>query len=257
VNRVLPSVALTIALCACHGHPKPPVTRAPAIQLPAPAQVSPTDNIALHGFPRMLTMQWTEVLGAAGYGVEVDCYGCCASHDWCSNVGKPTFISQSSAPIYTHEFVGDQPGRWRVWAISADGTPGSRSGWRTFTYGKVYEGNIIPPVLPRVAPEEVVSCPNLSYPTSTPGATLPKAIYIRDPEYTEAARKAKITGTVVLGVRVGEDGLVKDVCIQRSLRPDLDANAIAAVKTWRFEPARKSGTAIPGTINVETTFQLR
>src|SRR4029077_1079534 len=110
--------------------PKPPVTRAPSIQLPAPAQVSPADNIALHGFPRMLTMQWTEVRGAAGYGVEVDCYGCCASHDWCSNVGKPTVISQTSAPIYAHEFVGDQPGRWRVWAISADGTPSARSDWR-------------------------------------------------------------------------------------------------------------------------------
>jgi TonB family protein len=251
-------VLLLASLCGCHkGQTAGPVAAAPAIQLPAPQQLSPGDSAALHGFPRLLRMKWTAVRGASKYGLEVDCYGCCASHNFCSEVRKPTFVTETAASSYTHEFVGDQPGRWRVWAISADGLAGVKSGWRSFTYGRVYDGNLIPPPIPAVAPSDVVRCPARSYPTPTPGAAQPTPIYVPDPEYSDAARQDKVTGTVALQIRIGEDGMVKDACVLRSLRPDLDANAVAAVKTWRFQPARKDNVPIPATINVETTFALK
>jgi hypothetical protein len=35
---------------------------------------------------------------------------------------------------YTFEFVGAQPGRWRVWAVDAGGKEGPKTGWWEFTF---------------------------------------------------------------------------------------------------------------------------
>lgn len=38
------------------------------------------------------------------------------------------------ATAYEFNFVGAQPGRWRVWAIDAAGREGFKSRWRSFVY---------------------------------------------------------------------------------------------------------------------------
>jgi len=84
----------------------------------------------------------------------------------------------------------------------------------------------------------------------------PRLLYQTEPEYTRAARKDKVSGNVSLQIIVGPDGLVKEAEVVKSLRPDLDANAIQAVKRWRFEPAQKDGKAVAVRLNVEMQFQL-
>ena len=88
------------------------------------------------------------------------------------------------------------------------------------------------------------------------GVSAPRAIYQPDPEYSEEARKAKYQGTVVLWMIVGPDGRARDIRIQRSVGMGLDEKAIEAVKTWKFEPARKDGHAVAVQINVEVSFRL-
>lgn len=44
--------------------------------------------------------------------------------------------------------------------------------------------------------------------------------------------------------------------IARSLDAGLDEKSIEAIRTWRFEPARKDGQAVAVQINVETGFRL-
>lgn len=88
------------------------------------------------------------------------------------------------------------------------------------------------------------------------GVSAPRAIYSPDPEYSDEARKAKYQGTVVLWVIVGPDGKVHDIRIQRSLGMGLDEKAMEAVKTWKFEPARKDGHAVAVQVNVEVNFRL-
>ena len=61
---------------------------------------------------------------------------------------------------------------------------------------------------------------------------------------------------MVLWCVVGPDGRVRDVKVQRSLGLGLDEKAIEAVKTWKFEPARKDGTPVAVQINVEVNFRL-
>jgi TonB family protein len=88
------------------------------------------------------------------------------------------------------------------------------------------------------------------------GVSAPKAIYAPDPEYSEEARKVKHMGTVVLWLIVGPDGRPRDIRVARTLGLGLDEKAIEAVKTWRFEPARKDGQPVAVQINVEVNFHL-
>jgi periplasmic protein TonB len=88
------------------------------------------------------------------------------------------------------------------------------------------------------------------------GVSAPRILYSPDPEYSEEARKAKYQGTVVLWVVIGPDGRPRDVRVQRSLGLGLDEKAIEAVKTWKFDPARKDGQPVAVQINVEVNFRL-
>ena len=86
--------------------------------------------------------------------------------------------------------------------------------------------------------------------------TPPHIISAPDPDYPDAARRAKVQGIVLVQCLVGEDGTVRDAHVLRSLRPDLDASALLAVQHWHFAPATKDGKAIATTVNVEVNFHL-
>ena len=88
------------------------------------------------------------------------------------------------------------------------------------------------------------------------GVSAPRLIYGPDPEYSEEARKAKYQGTVVLWLIVGPDGHPRDIRLARSLGMGLDEKALETVRTWKFEPARKNGTAVAVQVSVEVTFRL-
>ena len=81
-----------------------------------------------------------------------------------------------------------------------------------------------------------------------------KLIYRVEPDYTPDAREKQITGTVVLGVTVGHDGLPQSIQIKKSLFPSLDESAVNAVRKWRFEPAMKDGQPVSMYLQVEFYF---
>ena len=88
------------------------------------------------------------------------------------------------------------------------------------------------------------------------GVSAPRTIYSPDPEYSEEARRAKFQGTVVLWLIVSPDGQPRDLRVMRSIGMGLDQKAIEAVRTWRFDPARKDGKPVAVQINVEVSFRL-
>lgn len=75
--------------------------------------------------------------------------------------------------------------------------------------------------------------------------------------YTEQARRANVTGEVVLEIVVRRDGTVGDVRILRRLGSGLDERAIEAVRQWRFAPARLKGTPVDVVVEVAVEFKLR
>lgn len=86
--------------------------------------------------------------------------------------------------------------------------------------------------------------------------TPPRLIHKVEPAYTEEAKDAKIAGTAKLGVIIESDGLASEVKVLESLDPGLDANAILAVKQWRFEPATKDGKPVRVSAVIEVNFKL-
>jgi TonB family protein len=84
----------------------------------------------------------------------------------------------------------------------------------------------------------------------------PKLIYDPNPEYSEEARNARYQGTVVLRLIVDGKGLPQNIRVQRALGMGLDAEAVKAVKQWRFEPSMKDGQPVAVMINVEVSFRL-
>lgn len=88
------------------------------------------------------------------------------------------------------------------------------------------------------------------------GVSAPRPIYSPDPEYSEEARKAKYQGVVVLAVVIGPDGRPRDIHLARSVGLGLDEKAIEAVKTWRFEPAKKDNQPVSVAVNIEVSFNL-
>jgi TonB family protein len=96
-------------------------------------------------------------------------------------------------------------------------------------------------------------------PTFDPDVTRPKLLRRVDPMYTPAGMQARVRGTVKLAATVQPDGTVSDIVVVESLdkRRGLDEAAIAALRQWRFEPARRAGQPIPFRIHAGMTFRLR
>jgi TonB family protein len=88
------------------------------------------------------------------------------------------------------------------------------------------------------------------------GVSAPTVVSSPDPEYTEEARQAKKTGTVVLTMVVDEQGHPLDPRVVRGLGFGLDAKALDAVRQWRFQPALKDGRPVNVQISVEVEFKL-
>src|SRR5579885_3905733 len=69
------------------------------------------------------------------------------------------------------------------------------------------------------------------------GIHAPKGIYMPDAEYSDYARRKKISGVVMLSFVVAKDGTVRDPAVTKSLEQSLDRQAFDTVKKWKFEPA--------------------
>jgi hypothetical protein len=95
--------------------------------LATPTLLSPADGSVFSNFPRTTTLRWAAVAGANRYVVE---------RAFLSGGWAPYPAVTVSTTTFTFDFIGAQPGRWRVTAQDATGTrPSSQpSGWFGFQY---------------------------------------------------------------------------------------------------------------------------
>ncbi|MGE3342565.1 MAG: TonB family protein [Vicinamibacterales bacterium] len=77
------------------------------------------------------------------------------------------------------------------------------------------------------------------------------------PLYTDDARRRAVQGDVVLEIVVRRDGSVGDVRVTRPLGSGLDQRAVAAVRQWRFSPAKRQGAPVDVIVEVAVGFTLR
>jgi len=74
--------------------------------------------------------------------------------------------------------------------------------------------------------------------------------------YTNAARKAKEQGTIVLSIEFRADGTIRVLKIVRGLGFGLNEQAVAAVQKIIFLPEIKDGTFVKMSSNLEYSFNL-
>jgi hypothetical protein len=109
------------------------------VHLPAPPQAAPLPGARLSAFPERTTrLEWQAVPGAVTYTVEVDF---CNGRSPALECVDPYPLNRDRPPMagiagtsYTFTFIGAQPGRWRVFAVDAQGRPGFKSPWRVFVH---------------------------------------------------------------------------------------------------------------------------
>ena len=84
----------------------------------------------------------------------------------------------------------------------------------------------------------------------------PKEIYAPSPDYSEAARKAKFQGEVVLSLVVDAQGNPTDIHVVKPLGMGLDEKAVEKVRTWKFIPGKRNGIPVPVRVLLDVTFRL-
>jgi TonB family protein len=104
-------------------------------------------------------------------------------------------------------------------------------------------------------PPAAAAVPGAAYHVGA-GVTAPVLLYKREPEYTEEARKAKYSGSVLLYVEIDPSGKATNIRVQHSLGLGLDEKAIEAVRQWKFKPGYRDGSPVPVTANIEVNFRL-
>lgn len=83
----------------------------------------------------------------------------------------------------------------------------------------------------------------------------PKPLHRTPPEYPERARKKGVTGRVLLSLLIDTAGAVQEVRVTESQPPGVfDEAAKAAVRAWRFQPARYEGRAVAIRVTLPLSF---
>jgi protein TonB len=90
-------------------------------------------------------------------------------------------------------------------------------------------------------------------------ATTPRLVREFKPHYPQAAKDAKIQGSVTVSAVVLEDGSVGEVTVTRSLdtKYGLDEEAVKCARKWLFKPGTKDGKPVAVLVEIEIAFELR
>lgn len=88
------------------------------------------------------------------------------------------------------------------------------------------------------------------------GVSVPKLLTSSRPVHTEAARAARIEGTVELLAVIGEDGAPRDIQVQKGLGFDLDEKAIECAARRRFSPGVLQRNPVPVAATIRVNFRL-
>ena len=76
------------------------------------------------------------------------------------------------------------------------------------------------------------------------------------PDYTDTARKAKVTGVVIVECIIDKNGNVDRVKIVKDLPMGLGQEAAEAVRKWKFRPGTLNGQPIDVIFNLTVNFSL-
>jgi protein TonB len=82
----------------------------------------------------------------------------------------------------------------------------------------------------------------------------PRAIQQQPPKYPATLKKSGVKGRVVIACVIDARGNVVSPRVEKSIHPELDRNALEAVKSWRFEPGKREGRSVAVRVNIPIVF---
>ena len=89
------------------------------------------------------------------------------------------------------------------------------------------------------------------------GVSLPKCTHCPDPSYTDAARRNKFQGNVLISVKVDERGEIRDARVVQDPGYGLAAQAVNILEKWKMKPSQDpEGNAVAVRVSVEITFRM-
>ncbi len=99
--------------------------------------------------------------------------------------------------------------------------------------------------------------PNRGESGGGPAYTPARYVHCPPPAFPPEARKARVSGVVLLLVQIDERGRPIRIALRRtSGHAVLDTAAQRAVRLWRFEPARRDGKPVDARLEVPVRFAL-
>jgi TonB family protein len=90
------------------------------------------------------------------------------------------------------------------------------------------------------------------------GVSVPACVYCPSPSFTNEARAAKFSGSVVLQVVVNAEGHAENISVLRKAGYGLEQSAMETVSTWQFRPAKGAdGNPVSTVVPIEVTFRIK
>jgi len=87
-------------------------------------------------------------------------------------------------------------------------------------------------------------------------ASPPEVLFYTDPFYTRTARERRVEGTVTVEGAFDVKGCMKVVRIIKTIGSGLDENALAALRSWRFSPAKRNGEPVEALAQIDIDFSI-
>ena len=89
------------------------------------------------------------------------------------------------------------------------------------------------------------------------GITAPEVIREVRPEYTPKLMQKQAEDDVLMDIVVGVDGTVQNARVLRGRYPEMNDQALKAVRQWLFRPSQLKGAPVVVVAIVYLTFRLR
>lgn len=74
------------------------------------------------------------------------------------------------------------------------------------------------------------------------------------PQYPDDLKREGVSGLVVVRCEIDRAGNVIATEVQKSTNPSFDEPAVAALKKWKFKPAKQDGVPVAMTVSIPVKF---
>jgi periplasmic protein TonB len=74
------------------------------------------------------------------------------------------------------------------------------------------------------------------------------------PEYPDELRREGVSGLVMVKCSIDEQGNVTETIIEKSSNAAFEKPAVAAVKKWKFKPAKQDGAPVAIKVSIPIKF---